>query len=202
MKRIIGVSARLLECAKQEFLEKGFQNSSIRDIAKKAGTSSRAVYTRFPNKEGLFDAIVEPISDGLVELYQTYGNTYWNEYKDVTAPPNYTSDPTSIYIDMIDYIYDHRDEFNLLLNTLDGTRHTALIKRLTDMNYLHLEKFGQLQKAEPQNADVMMKVLYMLTNSFYSALFEPLRNQMNLEEARFYVKKLCGFFISGITNII
>ena len=46
-KRISGVSARLLECAKSEFLEKGFQDASIREIAKKADTSSRAVYTRF-----------------------------------------------------------------------------------------------------------------------------------------------------------
>lgn len=52
--RISGVSARLLECAKEEFLLKGFQNASIRTIAKKADTSARAVYTRFPDKEGLF----------------------------------------------------------------------------------------------------------------------------------------------------
>lgn len=35
MKRIAGVSERLLECAKEEFLDKGFQSASIRDIAKK-----------------------------------------------------------------------------------------------------------------------------------------------------------------------
>ena len=34
-KRISGVSARLLECAKSEFLEKGFQDASIREIAKR-----------------------------------------------------------------------------------------------------------------------------------------------------------------------
>lgn len=35
MKRITGVSERLLECARDEFLDKGFQSASIRDIAKK-----------------------------------------------------------------------------------------------------------------------------------------------------------------------
>lgn len=42
MKRITGVSERLLECARDEFLDKGFQSASIRDIAKKANTSARA----------------------------------------------------------------------------------------------------------------------------------------------------------------
>lgn len=80
-KRISGVSARLLECAKSEFLEKGFQDASIREIAKKADTSSRAVYTRFPNKEGLFDAIVGPATEKLIALYRDYGDTYWAEYQ-------------------------------------------------------------------------------------------------------------------------
>ena len=48
MKRIAGVAERLLECARSEFLDKGFQAASIREIAKKAETSARAVYTRFP----------------------------------------------------------------------------------------------------------------------------------------------------------
>ena len=82
-KRISGVSARLLECAKSEFLEKGFQDASIREIAKKADTSSRAVYTRFPNKEGLFDAIVGPATEKLIALYRDYGDTYWRS----TKPP-------------------------------------------------------------------------------------------------------------------
>jgi len=82
MKRITGVSERLLECARDEFLDKGFQSASIRDIAKKANTSARAVYTRFPNKEGLFDAIVLPISDGLVELYQNYADQFWLKNKE------------------------------------------------------------------------------------------------------------------------
>ena len=63
MKRIAGVAERLLECARSEFLDKGFQAASIREIAKKAETSARAVYTRFPYKEGLFDALVSPVSD-------------------------------------------------------------------------------------------------------------------------------------------
>ena len=84
-KRISGVSARLLECAKSEFLEKGFQDASIREIAKKADTSSRAVYTRFPNKEGLFDAIVGPATEKLIALYRDYGDTYWAEYQVATT---------------------------------------------------------------------------------------------------------------------
>ena len=58
-----GVYDRVLECAKDEFLSKGFLDASLRAIAQEAGTSTCSIYTRFGDKEGLFRAIVEPVVD-------------------------------------------------------------------------------------------------------------------------------------------
>ena len=58
-----GVYDRVLECAKDEFLSKGFLDASLRAIAQEAGTSTGSIYTRFGDKEGLFRAIVEPVVD-------------------------------------------------------------------------------------------------------------------------------------------
>ena len=57
-KQIEGVYERILECAKQEFLEKGYLDASLRTIATKAGTSTNSIYVRFQDKEGLFEALV------------------------------------------------------------------------------------------------------------------------------------------------
>ena len=40
-KQIEGVSERILACAKEEFLEKGFSEASLRSIAAKADTTSQ-----------------------------------------------------------------------------------------------------------------------------------------------------------------
>ena len=200
-KRIIGVSARLLDCAKEEFLEKGFQNASIREIAKKADTSPRAVYTRFPNKEGLFDAIVEPVVDGFIDLYQKFGDTFWSEHKGAMSVPNFSADPNAVYIEMMDYIYDHADTFKLAMGCLEGSRYVAMIEKVTSINSGFLEQFAELRKENIGNFDVMLKVLHMLTHSFYTALFEPIRHDMSREDARFYVIKLCNFFVCGIQGL-
>lgn len=200
-KRILGVSARLLECAKEEFLSKGFQSASIREIAKKAETSPRAVYTRFPNKDGLFDAIVEPAIQGLIELYQNFGNEFWAEHQNDTEVAEFSSDPNEIYLQMIDYIYDHIDEFILILKCSDGTHYANLIEQLTQLNIAHLEKF-ESETMQVENFDIMMKVLHLLTHSFYSALFQPLLHDMSREDARFYVRKLCNFFACGTTGLL
>ena len=202
MKRIAGVSERLLECARNEFIDKGFQAASIREIAKKAETSARAVYTRFPNKEGLFDAIVSPVSDGLIELYQNYADQFWAKDIRVDGADAISFDDTAIYVDMIDYIYDHKDEFLLIQTSLGGTRHTALIEDLTDKNLSYISIWPEPTGGTGNEKELMMKVLHMLTNSFYASMFEPLRHGMNRREARFYIETLCSFFVAGINRLL
>ena len=202
MKRIAGVSERLLACARSEFLDKGFQAASIREIAKKAETSTRAVYTRFPNKEGLFDAIVSPVTDGLIELYQNYAEQFWSKDIRVEGADAISFDDTAIYVDMIDYIYDHRDEFLLIQTSLEGTRHTALIEDLTEKNLSYVSIWPEPAGSTENEKELMMKVLHMLTNSFYASMFEPLRHDMNRREARFYIETLCTFFVAGINRLL
>ena len=46
--------------AMQEFLDKGFQGASLRQIVKNAGVTTGAFYGYFSSKEALFNALVEP----------------------------------------------------------------------------------------------------------------------------------------------
>lgn len=66
--RIEGFDEKILSCAKEEFLEKGYTDASIRTIAQNAGVSTSTIYTRYSDKEGLFRFLVEPVAKGLKEL--------------------------------------------------------------------------------------------------------------------------------------
>ena len=48
------------EAARAEFLDKGFQGTSLRQIVKNAGVTTGAFYGYFSSKEALFNALVEP----------------------------------------------------------------------------------------------------------------------------------------------
>lgn len=63
-KPIEGVSERILSCAKEGLLEKGYADASLRTIAAKAETTTGSIYSRFRDKEGLFGALVEPAAGG------------------------------------------------------------------------------------------------------------------------------------------
>lgn len=200
-KRIIGVSERLLAHAKDEFLSKGFQHASLRDIAQKAGTSPRAIYTRFPDKEGLFAAIVGPAADGFLQLFQDFSSDFWDQRRASPASPVLSDNSVYVafYFRLIDYAYAHKDEFTLILRCAEGTRYADFIEQLTVINCGYLEEYNG-RRALP-NAEATARLLHMLTHAFYAGLFEPLLHGMSREDAHFYVEKLCTFFVCGTQGL-
>ena len=57
--RVEGFDEVILKYAKKEFLEKGFEEASLRTIAQNAGVSTSTIYTRYLDKAGLFHFLVE-----------------------------------------------------------------------------------------------------------------------------------------------
>lgn len=54
------VRKHIIRIAKWQFMEKGFQKSSMRSIAKEMGATTGTLYSYFQNKDELFYAVVEP----------------------------------------------------------------------------------------------------------------------------------------------
>jgi len=70
---------KILTAASTEFNDKGFENASMRKIAAKAGITPGNVYRYFKNKEGLLDAVVQPIMNDINQalLECTDGKISW-----------------------------------------------------------------------------------------------------------------------------
>jgi len=62
--------AQILQAALQCFLEKGFHQTSMRDIAQEAGVSLGNLYNHFPGKEAIILAVAVAESEELAPLLQ------------------------------------------------------------------------------------------------------------------------------------
>ncbi|MGX8852415.1 TetR/AcrR family transcriptional regulator [Amedibacillus sp. YH-ame10] len=51
----------ILECARDEFMNHGYEDASMRTIAKKANTSLGNIYHYFPNKKAILDSLIKPV---------------------------------------------------------------------------------------------------------------------------------------------
>ena len=69
------IKETILSCARDEFLKRGFDGSSLRMIAKKANTSLGNIYHYFPNKRAILDELLNPVIvqiDALVKEHVAY----------------------------------------------------------------------------------------------------------------------------------
>lgn len=60
--------ARILEAAAHEFAAKGFREATTTDILAKVGMTQPAFYKHFPNKQAIYDELVEAFRIGFDEL--------------------------------------------------------------------------------------------------------------------------------------
>ena len=60
---------KILYYAKQEFMQKGFDDASMRTIAEKAGFTTGMLYSRFADKNELFSALVKEGADKLYSYF-------------------------------------------------------------------------------------------------------------------------------------
>ena len=66
------IDARLLSAALEEFLDKGYENASLKEICGKAGVTTGALYKRFDGKEDLFNALVADTVRGALDMDMIY----------------------------------------------------------------------------------------------------------------------------------
>lgn len=64
----------ILRTAERFFLDKGYDQTSMKEVAKQIGISVGNVYRYFPNKEALFQAIISPALMGMEQLVARHEN--------------------------------------------------------------------------------------------------------------------------------
>lgn len=196
-KQIEGVYERILDCAKAEFLDKGYTDASLRSIAAAAETSTNSIYVRFGDKEGLFSAIVEPVLSEMTERFLKIQEAFCHMDQAAQAAhmAEYADGGTA---ELVDYMYDHLDGFRLLLDASYGTRFhnfvDTLVRIEVEYTYKYMERAGYA--AQPGDA-ATEKLLHIVTTSRFESIFEVIRHGMSRAEAAEYIELLSRYHRTG-----
>lgn len=196
MKRIEGTSERLLEAARAEFLEKGYEAASLHAIAERAGSSKGAIYVRYSDKEALYAAVVGPVIDGLCALFADELDEFGGLSADVqqSVMNDYADQGIEL---MMNYIYDHLAEFKILVAN-GGAHYDAFMHRVVELNsratYRYIEAIGG---DAVSSSRVTPELMHMISSAYFSGVFEAVAHDRGLDEAKAYVERLGLFFRAG-----
>ena len=102
---------RLIEAAKKEFLDKGYEKASLRKICAEADVTTGALYFFFKNKQELFTSVVAEKAEHLLKLVK----------RQTDSEVNGIGDSEEYQREMNEYLCSNKDEVRILLDKSAGT---------------------------------------------------------------------------------
>ena len=193
---------KILECAKREFLEKGFEEASMRTIAENAGYTTGMLYGRFADKSALFRELVKKPAD---KLYNFYVGVQ-DEFAELAPEKQYTE--MHGYVDgkvdgMLDIVYESFDEFKLIITKSKGSEYERFVDKLIEVETDNTDRFiSELNAAGIKIRAVRPDMAHVLATAMFNGMFEVVAHDFKKEEAREYVKELQYFFNAGWDKIL
>ena len=192
--RIEEFDEKILACAKEEFLEKGYTDASIRTIAQNAGVSTSTIYTRYSDKEGLFRFLVEPAANGLKELLRQSLSSFSSltEREQNEKFMEYSDRGFEV---VIAYIYEYFSEFKLLITGAPGNYYQEFLEGLVELDTDCTKKFliqvGSRALSEGRITDGF---LHVVSSAFYSGIFEVVFTTCRWKKQR-SISMSCALFM-------
>lgn len=183
----------ILTAAKMLFYQKGYNNASIRDIAKNSGITVGNVYRYFPNKESVLEGIVSPVYEKIMD-YINLSESY------IKAGENKTFEDFRNEINR--YMLQIAKEFRLeLLILFKGTQGTKFEKTRSELitlieNRIY-EGLFKRQSMEENQARFFAKIV---ARSFLDSLIMVIAETEDNEKLKKLIYRLNDFYFNHINT--
>jgi len=184
----------ILDTAKIEFMDKGYSNASVRNIAKQAGLTTGAIFRYFADKESLFASLVSPVADYMLDLYRKGGKRGLDALAD-GCPESMWNISEEIISMLVEYIFANKDAFYLLISKSAGSAYENFVDKLVAEEERQTWEFQQemIRRGYPCRA-LTPDEIHILFSAQYYAVFEVVRHKMEKEEAFDRIHLIAEFF--------
>lgn len=191
---------KIIKVALENFLEKGYENTNLNDIVKKAGGSLSTIYEHFGNKEELFKTIV---LDGIKQVYDkiefqlkdkfhyeledflyNFGLTYGAIHRNKDAAK----------FTRILYSDGYKEDAKLAKFFMNHIRST-IYKVLLD--FLQQERIKKQLKSDNPELLVFQFCLLVREPEFSDEILLGKEANFTQEDLKFKIKNIVDFFLNG-----
>ena len=186
-----GVTEALLESATKEFLKEGYMKASLRKISSESKVSTNSIYTRFKDKEGLFNAIVEESAKGLIDLYLKYIGQPFDDF-DFSMIEEAGDQGTYA---VLEYIYQHFTEFKLIFCCSAGTKYERFLDELGEIEESYYKKF--IRRFSKPGYQVDDFFIHIICRNGWQFMYEVVAHDKTFEEAQSFINSVELFDFAG-----
>ena len=193
---------RILECAKEVFLNKGFENAQVAEIAKLAKVTTGAIYRHFKNKEALFFALIEEEYNYTMNVVSDVENR--SENKTIKLSSELDVEEAiieNLFLEtmlFVDYMYAHFDNFKLIFARSKGSKVENFIEDITErytaknMKLIHFNA-----KQEQINTEIKEFEVHVITKGYITSLCECVLHDISRDNVSEYIRSIVVFQYYG-----
>ena len=181
---------KIQEAALKEFLDKGFQGASLRQIVKNAGVTTGAFYGYFSSKEALFTA-------ALMGKFME-AQTAFAELPEEQQPDHMGLESSSCVHWMVDYICAHREPVKLLLTRSEGTGYEHFVHNMVEVEVDYtLQYMEVLRRLGRDIPELSQSLCHIIASGMMGGIFEIVVHDMPREQSLRDVDQLREFYTAG-----
>lgn len=197
-----GVYKNIIKYAKEEFLEYGYLDASLRRIAALAHTTTGSIYSRFKDKQGLYEAIVGDTYNDIMHIYKKAQNDF-TELDPKTQTESVGEYSGDAMVDMLKYCFEHIDTAKLLLTGSQGTKYEGMIDEMVEEEIKSTHDYQYiLQTQGIQSPHIDPHLEHMIITGMFNTFFELIIHETPYEEALLYLKDMRAFYTAGWKKIL
>lgn len=186
---------RLIECAKKEFLEKGFAKASLRNICAEAGLTTGAVYFLFNDKNGLLGAIVDEPLQRIQEMMLYHFSAEQKE--DFSTYQQRDGDHDQFAKELIDVMYDNYDAMRILLDKSQGSAYESIVDRFIETTDKYYIELAQNYADSVTGKRVNQYMLHWFSHIQIQAFVHLLTHESDRQKALQSIRTVIDFLVKG-----
>lgn len=192
---------RVKKAIREEFLEKGYEDASVRSIGARAGMTSAGLYRHYADKEAMFAAMVEPLIESIRSWTKRHIEWKFRLVENGTQEEELVGET---FVDLIkDVILPRKDEFVLLMSRSAGTKYENFVHDYVVGNQKEfLESIRYLKEKGYPTLDISEEELHMLLSAYLTACFEPIIHDYDDAKVDKYLNTVQEFFMPGWLRIM
>ena len=186
---------RILSAAKEQFMQRGYLKTSMREIADAVDVGVGNLYNYFENKDELFCVILRPVSDALERMLQEHHGAKGADIM-LICSEEYLKSAVDEYISLIN---KHGELMKILLFHSQGSSLETLREDYTNRSTEMVKTwFAEMKEKHPEINVVVSDFMIHLQAVWMFTLFEEmLKHAIDSKEMEYIVHEYILFEIQG-----
>ncbi|EOK55498.1 TetR family transcriptional regulator [Enterococcus faecalis EnGen0066] len=169
-----------------------------------AGVTTGAFYKHFSSKEALFEEIIQPYIDELVNMYNKELTEFLTNLENLNLEESWRENFNELD-PFINYVFENKRIFDLVLFQSAGTKYQDTVEQITsfvtEKTIYSLEKLKAIGMIN-QNLVFNEEEIHFYIYSFYATFYDILKHNYSKEKTMLLTRKMYQFSVPGWIELL